>query len=787
MARSSEPPVAPPAPAASPEPKSKLRLAAAALLALATVLALWLALVSWQSGQVPGCDAAGCGVVLTSKWSKIFGVPVGLFGTGLYATLAWFALRGSAPRRGMLTTTLTATLALLVPAAAAWFAALQLFVLKAFCPWCSGTHLVATTGAILFLVAWSRETAAAPSSAKKPASAGRVEAPTSPLPWGQAAALSLLAFVGFVGAQVASPEPPRAKIITASMGPGTGAVSPPAPTDRVGAPATNPAAPHAIGSVSNQVGSSMAAASTTPTNPPPLRRPTDETGPRELLVHQGQFRLKVAELPILGDPTAKHLVVMISDYTCKYCRAAHRILHDVRDAFGPEELGILMLPTHHGGESEEIQRMMLATWRVNPAVWTTLADDLYSERHSLQPASVRSTLEQKLGREVLAGAMSDHLAWTTNLFALSREIYATNKAMTKSGSIPQFLIGSEIVVGAPADAAEFFGLLEKNLGLVRDKLPELTLALASASADLGKGFAGTTRPLSLLFTNTGKAPLRVNRANLPPGGRVLRGVNQPVAPGQTSSVEVLLLMPRDEGDFEQNLVLHSNARTPETRVALRGRAWKPLKITPPYLDFGRLDPANTATQGVMKIEFFEEAFLESVRSSNPGYEVALREIKPGREYELAVSTTANLARGSQQVSLVSAFRKPVPAGWPESVAVGARAVVEPAVSVVPPRLVVSSAAAANEQHYQLMVRCSDGFEGFAVTEAILEGGPSVTRPEIRPGGNPATFVVVLSLPAGWNLATTATGAQVVLHTNHPKYPRLEIPFVPAEGEVKPAR
>lgn len=105
---------------------------------------------------MPGCDAAGCGAVLTSKWSKIFGVPVGLFGTGLYATLAWFAVRGSAPRRGMLTI-LAATLALLIPAAAAWFAALQLFVLKAFCPWCSGTHLIATTGAVLFLVAWSRE------------------------------------------------------------------------------------------------------------------------------------------------------------------------------------------------------------------------------------------------------------------------------------------------------------------------------------------------------------------------------------------------------------------------------------------------------------------------------------------------------------------------------------------------------------------------------------------------------------------------------------------------------
>lgn len=501
-------------------------------------------------------------------------------------------------------------------------------------------------------------------------------------------------------------------------------------------------------------------------------------------MHEGRFHLKASELPILGDPTAKHLVVMISDYTCKHCRAAHRILHDVRDAFGPEDLSVLMLPTHHGGESEEIQRMMLATWRVNPAVWTVLADDLYSERHSLQPAAVRNTLEQKLGRGVLTGAMSNQLAWTTNLFALSREISAANKAKTKSGSIPQFLIRSEIIVGAPADAAKFW-LLAKNLGLVRDKLPELTLA--SISADLGKAFAGTTRPLSLLFTNTGKAPLRVNRANLPPGGRVLRGIDQAGRPGQTSSVDVLLLMPREDGEFEQNLVLHSNARTPETRVPLRGRSWKPLKITPPYLDFGRLDPANTATQGVLRIEFFEEAFLESVRSSNPGYAAALREIKPGREYELAVSTTADLARGSQQVSLVAAFRKPVPAGWPESVAVGARAVVEPAVSVVPPRLVVPSAAAANEQHYQLMVRCGDGFEGFAVTDAILEGGPSVTRPEIRPGGNPATFVVVLSLPAGWNFAATPAGAQVVLHTNHPKYPRVEVPFVPAEGEAKSVR
>lgn len=767
MARSTEPRL-PPSPT-SAGMRAMARVAAV-LLGVAAALGAYLAFESWRSGTVPGCDAAGCGVVLSSKWSKILGLPVGGVGAALYATLAWLA-SWKGWRRTPWVQGMAATLALLVPAAAGWFAALQLFVLKAFCPWCSGTHLLATTGAILFLLDWKR-TASAP--ATQPAPAGKASRrtplpPASP-PWGIAATMATLLGIAFAAAQALGPEAPRPKIRTVSMD---------------GAPRTvTPASAAASAErleptrvvTSDAVNTNASAAS-------PARTVVKPTA-RDLVLHDGRFHLNPYELPILGNPDAKHLIVMVSDYTCKHCRAAHRILHDVRDSFGPDELGVVMMPSHHGGDSEELQRMMLATWRANPAVWTAVADDLYSERHALEPASVRATLNQKLGPGILAQSMSNQVAWTTNLIAFSRSLYLTNKAKANSGSIPQFVIGSEIVVGAPEDAAEFYQLFERNLGLVRDRLP--ILGLIDDAVDLGKSFAGTSKALSIPYTNSGRAPLRISRVNLPPGGRVLRGINQPIAPGQTSAVEVAVLIPREDGPFDQRIVMYSNGRTNASTIRLSGQAWKPLRITPSYLDFGRLEPSNGATQGVLHIEFLEDAVLESVRSANPGYTATLREVKPGREYAIAVATTAALGRGVQQASLIALLRKPVPPGWPESLAFGVRAVVDSAVSVVPPRLIFSNATLATEQHYQLLVRCGEGCEGFTVTDAVLEGGPSVTRPEVRPGTGASNFVVVLTLPAGWNPNASPAGTRLVVHTTHPKYPEIEVPFATAETEAQPA-
>jgi|GEM_PF-261924 len=749
------------------------RTASLILLGIAALISAWLVYQSLQSGPVPGCTDGDCGVVLSSKWAKVFGIPVGLFGSLTYLAFAFLAARPFRPDQHR-TRIAAAALLLLIPAAGLWFAGLQLFVIHAFCKWCSATHAIATAGAILMALAWRRESGPPPTPPAPPISKKGKVSKIEPGPalavfpafWGYATILAAVAFGGFIVAQSLSPEPPKRRIVTASM-------STPAPGL---APATSivaTATPPPITPAESAVPGSNSPPAAVPGNPPTVDAALKP--PSLLSLHDGKFVFEAAELPRYGTLEAPRRFVMISDYTCIHCRQANRILAGVREAFGPSSLAVLMLPTHHGGDSLELQELMLASWQLDPKVWSDVGTDIYFDRLPPKTANVRPILESRLGTNQLAEALKTHAFWSSNLVSTTKLILAANREKTKSGSIPQFIIGSEIVVGSPEDDAELFQLLEKNLGLVRDRFPEMSLA--STNILIGRVFAGTSRMLTLGLTNTGASALQISRATPPPGGRIVHGLQTLIAPGEASALEIALAAPREPGPFSHQLVLYSNARSNETRVQISGLVWKPVRISPGTLDFGRLDPDNTQTQGVLHLEFDEPAHVAAVRSQNPGFAANLRTLAPGKSYDIEVSTTPSLGFGNQQATLMVILEKPVPEGWPESLAFAARAIVDRSVTVVPQRFTLPAGVLTTERHLQTLVRCTDSTPDFKVISAVLEGGPAFTQPEIQPAGGANGIIVRFTLPGGWAVPPPPAQARLVIQTTHPKFPTLEVPFV----------
>ena len=116
-------------------PRQICRCMGLLFLGVALIISLYLAWNSLQGSAVAGCtnEGGGCHSVLSSKWGYILGLPVSLTGLPIYGALLFFSLSLSPGSRA-----LTGTLSLLVMGAALWFAAIQLFILKAFCPWCCG-------------------------------------------------------------------------------------------------------------------------------------------------------------------------------------------------------------------------------------------------------------------------------------------------------------------------------------------------------------------------------------------------------------------------------------------------------------------------------------------------------------------------------------------------------------------------------------------------------------------------------------------------------------------------
>ena len=126
---------------------SNRRKILAALITLVATIALsvsaYLTWVTWQSGTVAGCTAESlmdCDEVLTSQWSKWFGVPVSLLGGLTYLAILALCWPAALRPQGWAVLSLFG-LALLAVGAAIWFVGLQAIKLESYCYYCLAVHL----------------------------------------------------------------------------------------------------------------------------------------------------------------------------------------------------------------------------------------------------------------------------------------------------------------------------------------------------------------------------------------------------------------------------------------------------------------------------------------------------------------------------------------------------------------------------------------------------------------------------------------------------------------------
>ncbi len=122
---------------------------------LALGLSVYLSAHALAGGPVIGCaSGSACDQVLSSRWSTIRGVPVSGLAAGAYMAMLVASLcvgpATAAPVRrlawaGML------VLAVAAAGSAAWFFFLQRWVIGAFCPYCTATHITGLLVAALVL------------------------------------------------------------------------------------------------------------------------------------------------------------------------------------------------------------------------------------------------------------------------------------------------------------------------------------------------------------------------------------------------------------------------------------------------------------------------------------------------------------------------------------------------------------------------------------------------------------------------------------------------------------
>ena len=126
-----------------------LRLGLIVVSAVGVGVAAYLTYVHYQPRALICTTGGGCETVQDSRYAVLAGIPIAIFGLAAWITALVLTIWNSELAR-----TLTAALAIVVLAFAAYLVILQLWVIDAICVWCMANDLLLTP--LLAILAFAR-------------------------------------------------------------------------------------------------------------------------------------------------------------------------------------------------------------------------------------------------------------------------------------------------------------------------------------------------------------------------------------------------------------------------------------------------------------------------------------------------------------------------------------------------------------------------------------------------------------------------------------------------------
>lgn len=358
---------------------------------------------------IPGCGSgSGCDEVLNSEWSVIFGLPTALPAVTVYVIVsaALLHIGGSAPasrQRGAWLFLIPA--APLLAGAGIWFSFLQYFVIGAFCKYCMAAHVcgVALAALILFHAPVGRRKLL-PDDSNDPL----LIAPTTALGLMLIALLAIGALAGVQGVF----KPSMMTVVR-----------------------------------SGDFG--------------PLPQDTDELTYIRIANNRSSVQLNRKQLPVIGSPSARVMIVYVFDYTCPHCRNMHATLERLIQQW-EGRLAVMTLPAplnsgcnphvtfndHRHAEACSLARTAMSVWRADASKFEAFDRWLFE---SYEPRSAQQALTY--AREMI-GAGAFDAVWNSDWPDRALQQGVSLYGQADGGSIPILLVREFEIRGQGPDQLE---------------------------------------------------------------------------------------------------------------------------------------------------------------------------------------------------------------------------------------------------------------------------------------------------------------------------------------------
>jgi hypothetical protein len=231
------------------------------------------------------------------------------------------------------------------------------------------------------------------------------------------------------------------------------------------------------------------------------------------------------------------------------------------------------------------------------------------------------------------------------------------------------------------------------------------------------------------------------------------------------------------GPVMKNLFLACNDPS-QSNVVLYFTAmvWKPIDAIPVLASFYfGPDFQTNQTRSIRLVSNLDgPVTLSEPVCTNAHFRAELKTLKEGREFELLVTVIPPLGPGSCLAPVTMKSSSP---RMPE-VKVSAYAMVQPAVMISPPRIVLPPGPLANPEQSTVIIQ-STSTNALVLSEASVNvQGATVHLQEVQPG---RVFNLSASFPAGFK-AGPDQQLEVRLKSNHPQVPLLQVPVYQTEHD-----
>jgi hypothetical protein len=290
--------------------------------------------------------------------------------------------------------------------------------------------------------------------------------------------------------------------------------------------------------------------------------------------------------------------------------------------------------------------------------------------------------------------------------------------------------------------------------------------------DFGKAAAGEKVRHTYIITNTGNEMLHITKVQPSCHCTTAGNWTTNIAPGQTGEIPVQLDTTGFGGGapVQRMVTVYSNAKNdPRATLVIKGVVWKPIEVTPTTAMIGIPSDASDAVSTTVRIVNKTEnpVTVSNATCANRLFTAALKEIKPGQEYELVITAQPPFTPGTSWGTVtVNTSYSNTPA-----LNVSAMARVEQAIQTTPQQIALNLLP----DRWTTNRVTIQGNTTNLLTLSNPKASDSRIQVEVQPLAPKGKFSLVVAFPPGFQIEP-GKQAEVTVESNLPRYPVIKVPI-----------